>query len=382
MTERFIKVPYFSITPTTVCLYTRLFDTVKMDFYKKFRVNEDTGEILAVCDDNKHDGTISKKSYSRIYRRIFTFLYATDREILFSGKHREKVGFVTLTLPSSQIKEKRFYKGISAPAVVWKHTDKEIKAKCLNQLFVELKKHYDITDRIWKAEKQKNGNIHFHILVNKYIPHADLRKRWNRIINKLGYVDEYKKKHEKMSESDYLLYRLSSCTPEYINRVGRSTLETRYRKVYQTNVAENWLNPNSVDIHSLYKSKNGKDVKNVVAYIAKYMSKSDEHESSAKEFGFDSQYVSGRIWYCSQVISKSCQLTVDYTDSLYSDFEKAIEKIKDVYVITDENIKCACMSIVTAAKKGVKSFDKLFADNLTLQKKVYYESKLRQSIST
>lgn len=365
MIERFISVPFVSISPNTVTHYSRIFDTQIMDYVKPMK-------NIELPDDNNHKGMISKKSHSRIYKRIFTFLYATDREILFSGNNKEKVGFVTLTLPCSQIESEKQMKG--GNMIKWKHTDQEIKSKCLNQLFVELKRDYDVNDRIWKAEKQFNGNIHFHILVNKYIPHEELRKKWNRIINKLGYVQEYAKKFRSMSVRDYISYRLSTCSIEYANRVGRDVLIKRYKKVYEVSKKENWLNPNTVDIHNLYKTKSGKGIKNVVAYIAKYMSKDD---TGGREFGFEKSYVSGRIWYCSQFITRSCQLSVDSSDLLIKDFEEALKKIEDSKLIVDESEEqryfCGCFCIVEAARKGIVSFDNIFRDNLEMQRKIMIE---------
>ena len=63
-----------------------------------------------------------------------------------------KLTFITLTLPSKQI-----------------HSDNEIKSKCLNQFLIELKKNHSVSRYIWKAEKQENNNIHFHIIADKFI---------------------------------------------------------------------------------------------------------------------------------------------------------------------------------------------------------------------
>jgi hypothetical protein len=85
---------------------------------------------------------------------------------------------------------------------------------------------YNLKNYIWKAEVQKNGNIHFHILQETYVHHSDLRALWNSCQDKLGYVQEF------------------------TDRVHKE-------------------NPNSTDIHAL------KGVRNVEAYVSKYMSKFD-----------------------------------------------------------------------------------------------------------
>lgn len=355
---RYYEVPQFSITPTTVTYFSRLMDVNTGEYFKKSKANE-----LPESNDTK--GEISKKSYSRVYKRIFTFIYNVDKEILMSGKGREKVGFITLTLPSSQVKCIKTLKDKRFSYTVFYNDDREIKKKCLNQLFVELDKNYGLKNKLWKAEKQDNGSIHFHILVDRFIPYNDLRSRWNRIVNKLGYVDRYRENMCKVSEDEYVEKRIKE-TNWNISKEKRKELVKKYRETYKEQKANNWSNPNSVDIHGLYKDNKGKSVKNIVAYIAKYMSKDEQ-----KIPGTD--YIKGRIWYCSQLISKSCKVVVEAVDDvLIQAFEKALEKIKDVYVVSDEYFTCGCFNIVQALKIGIKEFDNIFSNNLETQKILMY----------
>lgn len=82
--------------------------------------------------------------------------------------------FLTLTLSEEQ-----------------KDTDKWIKRHLLNEFFIILKRHVDFSHYFWKAEKQKNGNVHFHVIVDKYIQKEKLQKIWNRIQEKNGYTQKY-----------------------------------------------------------------------------------------------------------------------------------------------------------------------------------------------
>ena len=101
---------------------------------------------------NNNNG-LSRKSQKKIANTIFWFLAATNRNSFFSGKRFVNVSFCTLTLPSEQF-----------------HSDIEIKSKCLNQFFIECKKYYNLRNYIWKLEHQKNGNVHFHILADIFLP--------------------------------------------------------------------------------------------------------------------------------------------------------------------------------------------------------------------
>ena len=57
---------------------------------------------------------------------------------------------------------------------------------------------------VWRLEFQGNGNVHYHIVTDSYIDYFFALKIWNRIINKLGYVDAYQEKFSKMSLNEYI----------------------------------------------------------------------------------------------------------------------------------------------------------------------------------
>jgi hypothetical protein len=116
----------------------------------------------------------------------------------------------------------------------------------LNTFLITLERKFKVSVYLWKAESQNNGNIHFHILVNSFIPHQEIRSIWNSILDNLGYIDLFEKKHKHR-------------------------------------------NPNSTDIHGLYKDKTGKNIGNIGAYLAKYMSKNEDLKRG----------IDGRLWGCS-----------------------------------------------------------------------------------
>jgi hypothetical protein len=153
------------------------------------------------------------------------------------------VSFVTLTLPASQ----------------GKITDAEIHKYSFKPFMMRMRRKFKLKTHIWRRERQKNGNIHYHLLTDVYIPHSDLREDWNACINRLGFVDRFYKKHGHR-------------------------------------------NPNSTDIHSVRK------VKDLGKYIAKYMSKDTETAASVK----------GRLWDCSMNLKKAGKCTIIGTNDDYS----------------------------------------------------------------
>lgn len=180
-------------------------------------------------------GFLSVNAKRKLQKAIEYLLYLSAEKRIYNRTTKKflrfKVAFITLTLSSEQ-----------------KHTDDQIRKKLLHQLLVELKKNYNVENYVWKAEKQVNGNIHFHIVLDRFIPHQQLRSRWNRIQNKLGYIDAYKQKHK-----------------------GKT-------------------NPNSVDIHSLY------NIKNVGSYLSKYMSKNVEYKEEMNPAELQKLIVKGKLW--------------------------------------------------------------------------------------
>jgi hypothetical protein len=194
------------IHPNSLVLYSRL-HWIKEKPFRKF-------SVLINLKDNFHHKKISDPAKRKIKKAINYLIFTAHTKKVFNNRTKSyftfKVNFITLTLSSSQI-----------------HTDNEIKKGLLNQFLIEASKKWNVVNYVWKAEKQRNGNIHFHILTDKFIPYSELRNVWNRIQNKFGYVDRFQAKNGNRQ-------------------------------------------PNSTDIHSLQK------IANIYDYVTKYMCKNDK----------------------------------------------------------------------------------------------------------
>lgn len=219
-----------------------------------------------ITEDNRTKGVLSQKAKSRMKKCISNMVQAYT-----VGKYGNKwrfftrnitLNFVTLTLSAEQI-----------------HTDKQIKRVALAKFLQILQDKYGVTSYVWRAEKQKNGNIHFHILINKNIHYTAIRAEWNRCIELLGYVSRYQEKFSKMSLSDYIKYRKPK-TKEETQMAIRS---------YTKQCSVNWSSPNSTDIHRIDK------MHKISAYISKYMTKNEEGEDLKVE---------GHLWGRSDNLEK------------------------------------------------------------------------------
>jgi len=132
--------------------------------------------------NNKPHGLISLKAMKRINNAIDWMLAQSDPKRYFSKAHNRhfkfRVNFLTLTLSAPQI-----------------HSDNEIKQRLLNNFLTQLRQKWGVKNYVWRAESQLNGNIHFHIVCDKYVPWWQLRHTWNKIQNNLGYVDRFAELH-------------------------------------------------------------------------------------------------------------------------------------------------------------------------------------------
>lgn len=243
-----------------------------------------------------------KKVYNRLTRKTFSF----------------KVAFITLTLSSQQV-----------------HTDNEIRKKLLNQMLVELRRYYNVKNYVWRAEKQKNGNIHFHIIIDRFIPWYELRNRWNRIQNKLGYVDRFQE------------------------RIRAQKKVTK----------EKFNNPNSIDIHSLYR------VKNIKKYLSKYLSKNVTNAEKLTEEEKSKLLVKGRLWGANQELSnvKGARVLVDR--EIESELIKLIES-DNSKVLNEDYYSIIFIDITKLSKKDypnlISEFEK-YVEN-TFERTTYEES--------
>lgn len=218
---------------------------------------------IKMPDSNAHGNKVSQQARRRISKAIDYLIFLSTDKKLPATTHGKalnfKISFVTLTLSSTQT-----------------HSDNEIKEKCLNQFFVEARKKWHVKNYLWRAEKQINGNIHFHILTDRFIPWSELRDVWNRIQNKLGYVDVYRQQMLDFHSGgfkvrDQLLKKWS-----YKNQL----------KAYKEGSRSDWHNPNSTDIHSL------RFVNNCKAYVLKYAAKDEKNGN-----------LQGRLWGCNFELS-------------------------------------------------------------------------------
>lgn len=219
---------------------------------------------------NSTNGQLSPKAISAIRNAINWLLVSTKPKRVFSVKAQKtfnyKVAFITLTLPDTARRV----------------SGNDFQKKLLNPFLVYLRKYNQLKNYVWKMEYQENGKLHCHITLDTFVHWRDVRKRWNSLLSRAGYLDQFK---AEFGHSD----------------------------------------PNSTDIHSIKK------VRNLAAYLAKYMAKNKELkiEHEGEEYWY-TPVIDGRIWGCNYEISraKNCKVHIP-ADQIREDlsplFKKEIE---------------------------------------------------------
>ncbi|WP_028889068.1 rolling circle replication-associated protein [Tenacibaculum ovolyticum] len=196
-----------------------------LEYVKKYEFKYDCQRMVMSKKGKtlKQLGLMSKPQQKKAKKAIecLVSMITLSKDKSLKKKSKQYLAFVTLTLPSKQV-----------------HSDTDLR-KCLTRYLENLQKTYDVKHYVWKAEPQKNGNIHFHIVIDRYLHHTIHRKLWNKQIDKLGYLDTYAEKHGNK-------------------------------------------NPNTTDVHAL------KDKNSASNYLLKYMTKAE----------FNKRPILGAIWGC------------------------------------------------------------------------------------
>lgn len=237
---------------------------------------------------NRHKGELSAKAIRRLTNSVNWLVASAKNKWVYdkqSGKRFNfRINFITLTLPTLD-------HGIS---------DHQFKADLLHNFINTCRYRYGLKNYVWKVETQANGNIHAHFTTDTFIHWRDIRNVWNRILSKRGIIQIYQAKHSSMTFDDYsALY----------DPTGAKDVE-QLRRAFTQGCDSSWSDPNTTDVHAVHK------VKDIAAYLAKYMTKGDD----------DRRKINGRLWGCSTNLSETNKLVIELCDQQDYKFLQSLEK--------------------------------------------------------
>ena len=242
--QYFTSYPVLQVRPWGLLAYD------KIEWHIKSKTRTQSSQLdIPINDQNRNNlaenaytGILTPYAKKRLKRAIHLMVASAKEKEATNFKTNKifkfKVNFVTLTLPSSQ----------------GSITDKQIKKEVLDIFIKRLRRKLGLNNYVWRAEKQKNGNLHFHMITDTYLHYEKIRNDWNDCLNKLGFIDKFEEKHGHR-------------------------------------------NPNSTDVHAVWK------VKNLTQYFIKYMSK----DNPTKDV------IDGKLWDCSQRLKtkENCEMMLD-----------------------------------------------------------------------
>jgi hypothetical protein len=166
-TEQPIYIDQFTVRPTYSVAYS-----VRADGLPPSRGGNSRPIV-------RSQGIVSSKAAAKISNAINWLLLFSHKKRVYSKKEDKSfsfvLNFITLTLSDKQ-KEG--------------HTDKYILRHLLQPFLKWLgRNHAQLY--VWRAETQMNGNLHFHITTNTFIHWKQIRKKWNNLQQRHGYLKKW-----------------------------------------------------------------------------------------------------------------------------------------------------------------------------------------------
>lgn len=164
--------------------------------------------------------------------------------------------------------------------------DKAVR-KMITDFLTYVRIHCGVYHQVNVVESQKNGNLHAHILLDKFIENlpegqnkADslplrLTRAWNEIQRENGYIERYAAAQRvKYANGFFFDEAMVTVRREWSEGaagwvdVSEVVPEAVQRKRWSEGAANDWGQPNSCDIHALKVDK-------VASYVASYMTKNE-----------------------------------------------------------------------------------------------------------
>ena len=241
-----------SIKPWRISSYTQV------EGYSRSKIETLSYSSSSPPTVKNYTGVLTKASMKRLKNAIKLLIaISKDKNAMNFKTNTEfkfRCNFITLTLSSAQLS----------------CSDKEIKRKIFDPWIKKAKRWFNLKSYVWRAERQKNENIHFHLITDTYIDHAQLRDSWNQSQELLGFITAFEKVHGHR-------------------------------------------NPNSTDVHAIKK------IRDLASYICKYISKGGDSKN----------LIDGKVWGCSENLSAKISCTLMNDGLIRTEFEEWLAKYPD-----------------------------------------------------
>lgn len=243
---------------------------------------------LEAAQKTAYTGKFSIGAMKRLARCIDLMVQSIEPKWIYNEvtkkRFKHRLSFVTLTVSQQE-----------------NITAKDCYEKAFKHYLQWLRRTMKVNTYVWKAEIQKRGQIHYHITTPSFIPWQRIRDKWNNLQQQNGWTDDYYKLHGH-------------------------------------------YNPNSTDIHEVYK------IKDISNYLKKEYCKAIQNDIGE-----------GKCWDASDNLKGHKYFTVDETHQI----NLHISELMDRGIAQVEKLE-QCMI--------VKFTNKPTTEILTLDKTILYNN--------
>ena len=204
------------------------------------------------------------------------------------AEHGIYFAFCTLTLPVKQM-----------------HDDKVLKQDLLNPFIKALQRDQGLVNYLWRAEPQRNRNIHFHLFLDRFIDYDIIARYWDYHLEFLGYITAY-------AEQSGSLFAPAT----QIVRVPKEGQLRDYIAKY--------LSKAQARRRSVMPGPNGKVTR--ISYWA------EGEEKDGTQYEYEVRAISGRVWGCSDLLRDIKPFNVLVSD-IIGKWSQYMEKVQAAHVI-------------------------------------------------
>jgi hypothetical protein len=201
------KYPVMQVRPYGLLVYE----------HKEFSSNRAFKRDRPERDFKPYTGAITEYSSKKLKRAIGLMVASAKEKDAPNFKtgntFKFKVNFITFTLPA-------LAEGIE---------DGTIK-RCLDNWVKRAKRKYDLKSYVWRAERQLNHNIHFHMITDCWIHYEKIRNDWNAVLRETGLIDKFKEKygHENPNSTDvHAVWKVKNLTQYFVKYMTKNTTQTK-----------------------------------------------------------------------------------------------------------------------------------------------------------
>jgi hypothetical protein len=290
MIESSQYIHYYKILPNGLVVWHELIKSEITGYYRFGNLERSQDKV------STYAGEMTQHSKRRLSKALNLLLeIAVKKKVKNPSNGKSfymKLAFQTLTLSAAQTG----------------YTDKEIK-KLLLEPYIRIMRRNGQKNYIWKAEQQRNGNIHFHILTDTWIDYTIIRDTWNNLQSKLGFISDFEKRHGHRD-------------------------------------------PNSTDVKAVTKERE------TLSYLKKYMLKDSDKSQQLRHDKDYTEKAKGKVWDCSKNLKLKNKEFDIISDHVFREI-KQMEKDSRTKVITDDFFTFYCF--------GLRERKKYFSDE-TLSK--------------